>query len=50
MVWVPVRRGEAQGRRRRDFSRDTGARGTHPDRVPHTDNFFPQLCWVFFRV
>ena len=30
-------RGEAQGRRRRDFWRDTGARGTHPDRAraPH---------------
>ena len=35
-------RGEAQGRRRRDFRRDPGARGTHPDRVSHTDNFFFQ--------
>ena len=35
---------------RRDFSRHSGARGTHPDRVPHTDNVFFKLCWVFFRV
>ena len=35
-------RGEAQGRRRREIRRDTGARGTHPDRVSHTDNFFFQ--------
>ena len=41
-------RGEAQGPRRRDFRRDTGARGTHPDRVPHTDNFFSKLCLGFF--
>ena len=35
-------RGESQGRRRRDFRRDPGARGSHPDRVPHTDHFFFQ--------
>ena len=41
---VPPRaRGEAQGRRR-EIRRDPGggARGTHPDRVPHTDHFFFQ--------
>ena len=42
-------RGEAQGLRRRDFSRHTGARGTHPDRAPHTDNFFfSSSVWCFF--
>ena len=42
-------RGEAQGPCRRDFSRHSGARGTHPDRVPHTDNLlFSRSVWCFF--
>ena len=35
-------RGEAQGPRRREIRRDTDARGTHPDRVSHTDKSFLQ--------
>ena len=42
-------RGEAQGPRRRDFSRHSGARSTHPDRVPHTDQrFFINSVGCFF--
>ena len=43
-------RGEAQGPCRRDFSRHSGARGAHPDRVPHTDDVFFKLCWAFFSI